>query len=108
MQQHTQENSLACRFVYLDKNGNGQADPGEPIVDGPLTVEADSLIELVVAGSIPVTALEDEQYQIELTATGTDLKLDTLGVENTNGPQTLLSTISIVEPRVFGRCCTRQ
>ena len=88
---------LADLAIYIDKNGNGQADPGEPIVDGPLTVEADSLIELVVAGNIPSTALEDEQYQIELTATGTDLQLDTLGAENSNGPQTQLSTITIVD-----------
>jgi len=56
--------------IYHDLNGNGVADPGEPIITETLSVEPGALFELVVAGSVPNTALEDTTYDIELTATG--------------------------------------
>jgi len=94
--------SLENLMIFLDKNGNGQADPGEPLVNEPFNVQAGSLVELVIAGNIPRTALEGEQYEIEISASGTEIEQDALGIEDTNGPQTLSSTITIVDGAFIG------
>ena len=55
--------------VYLDVNGNGIVDAGEPRVGETVTVAPGGVVELVIAGSVPGEALEGERYALALRAT---------------------------------------
>jgi uncharacterized repeat protein (TIGR01451 family) len=57
--------------VYLDDNNNGQPDPGESVVTGPVNVAAGDQVNLVVALAVPTNAANGSTLSTELTATPT-------------------------------------
>lgn len=57
--------------VYIDNNNNGQPDPGEPLITGPISISAGDQVNLVVALPIPTDATDDpasNTYTTKLTA----------------------------------------
>ncbi len=74
-------------FLIHDINGNGIADAGEPVISETPRIEPGNIIELVVAGNIPSTAIVDEQYQVGVSAVG----------NNANQPLNATTTITIVD-----------
>jgi uncharacterized repeat protein (TIGR01451 family) len=42
--------------LFRDANGNGQLDPGEPAINGPIAVNADEVVHVIVKVFIPVNA----------------------------------------------------
>jgi uncharacterized repeat protein (TIGR01451 family) len=61
-------NTLWRNVLYLDSNGNGIADTGEPIITGPIAVTAGQQINLVVKEFVPANAPRDARDVITLTA----------------------------------------
>ncbi|PWQ99958.1 DUF11 domain-containing protein [Leucothrix pacifica] len=57
--------------VYYDQNNNGQPDPGEPLVTGPIAVPAGEQANFVVALPIPTDAADGSVHTSELTAVST-------------------------------------
>lgn len=58
------------RTIYLDSNGNGVVDPGEPIVASTGTINADQSKKFVVAVSVPGSASNGTTDTMTVTATG--------------------------------------
>lgn len=56
-------------LVYLDTNGNGQIDAGEPQITGSVPVTGESDLALLVKVFAPVTAPFGSVYQTSITAT---------------------------------------
>lgn len=56
--------------IYEDTNGNGIPDPGENIVTS-VTLNINETVSLVVAATIPVTAINNDSDGFTFTATGT-------------------------------------
>jgi uncharacterized repeat protein (TIGR01451 family) len=54
--------------IYQDSNGNGKIDAGEPLVTGPLSVAAGSVINLLVKVTIPAMAPPGANAQVSLRA----------------------------------------
>ena len=84
--------------VYLDDNNNGQPDPGEAIVTGPVSVPAGDQVSLVVALAVPTTAANGSTLTTELTATSTggatvaDIGTNVDGTDGTNDDEVTVST----------------
>ncbi len=55
-------------MLYVDSNSNGVVDPGEPIVDSEITVEAGESISLVVTGILPTELLGNDEVEVLLFA----------------------------------------
>jgi uncharacterized repeat protein (TIGR01451 family) len=57
--------------VIEDLNGNGRADPGEPVIPqgGAITLAAGQAMSLLITGTVPATALVGQSAQIVLTGT---------------------------------------
>ena len=75
--------------VVQDVNGNGVADPGEPVIaqGGGITLAAGQSVNLLLTGVVPATALPGQSAQVTLTATSplqgaTASNTDTLNVVN--------------------------
>ena len=75
--------------VVQDVNGNGVADPGEPVIaqGGSITLAAGQSVNLLITGTIPATALPGQSAQVTLTATSqlqgaTASNTDTLNIVN--------------------------
>jgi uncharacterized repeat protein (TIGR01451 family) len=73
--------------VVEDMNGNGVADPGEPVLPagGVLSLAPGAAMNLIVAGQVPVTASAGQLAQLRLTAVSqvqgaTASNLDTIAV----------------------------
>lgn len=54
--------------LYLDSNGNGILDPGEPAITAPISVTAGQNLHLIVKDFSPAGAGYGAQHQITLTA----------------------------------------
>jgi len=83
--------------VYLDENNNGQPDPGEPVVTGPVSIPAGEQVSLVVALAVPTTAANGSTLATELTATSTNgaTVVDTgANVDGTDGTNDDVITVS--------------
>ena len=84
--------------VYLDDNNNGQPDPGEAIVTGPVSVPAGDQVSLVVALAVPTTAADGSTLATELTvsstngATVTDIGANVDATDGTNDDTVTVST----------------
>lgn len=75
--------------VVQDLNGNGVADPGEPVIPqgGGITLTSGQSVNLLVTGKIPATAAPGQSAQVVLTATSqlqgaTASNTDTLNTVN--------------------------
>ncbi|MBU6437230.1 MAG: DUF11 domain-containing protein, partial [Betaproteobacteria bacterium] len=75
--------------VVQDVNGNGVADPGEPVIaqGGGITLATGQSVNLLITGTIAATALPGQNAQLTLTATGqlqgaTASNTDTLNIVN--------------------------
>ncbi|MDR3454541.1 MAG: hypothetical protein P4L96_17370 [Rhodoferax sp.] len=57
--------------IVQDTNGNGVADPGEPVLSsgGTVTLAPGVMLNLLVMGTVPVTASAGQAAQIRLSAT---------------------------------------
>jgi len=60
--------TLADLAVFLDVNGNGIADAGEPRITRTPRVAPGDAIDLVVAGTVPPRAMQGERYALALQA----------------------------------------
>ena len=54
--------------IYLDSNGNGLADAGEPEITGDITLTAGEVAEIVMEVAIPNTAVSGNTLGVILTA----------------------------------------
>ncbi|ASJ76599.1 DUF11 domain-containing protein [Granulosicoccus antarcticus] len=54
--------------IFHDINGNGIADPGEPLLSDTRLVAPGEFVEVVIAGSIPTLSLDGERFDIEFVA----------------------------------------
>ncbi|PID46062.1 MAG: hypothetical protein CSB47_05980 [Proteobacteria bacterium] len=83
--------------VYLDKNNNGQPDPGEPEVTGPVSVAAGEQANFVVALPIPTDAANGSTHKSELTAVSAKgAEVTDIGdnEDSTNGTNDNTATVS--------------
>ncbi len=55
-------------LLYLDSNGNGQIDAGEPVISGPIAVTAGQIVHLLVKDISPTGAVNGAQNRTTLTA----------------------------------------
>jgi len=84
--------------VYLDDNNNGQPDPGEAVVSGPVSIPAGDQVSLVVALPVPTTAADGSILTTELTAVSTngatveDIGADVDSTDGTNDDTVTVST----------------
>lgn len=84
--------------VYLDDNNNGQPDPGESIVTGPISIPAGDQVSLVVALAVPTAAANGSTLDTDLTATSTngatvtDTGANADGTDGTNEDEVTVST----------------
>lgn len=87
--------------VVLDVNGNGRADPGEPVIanGGTVTLAAGAAAGLLVTGQAPGTAVPGQTGQILLSVASqlqgaSASNTDTLSLTNGAAVQVTLSTAS--------------
>ena len=72
--------------VYLDVNGNGQADAGEPELLETAELKPGESVALVVTGSVPAGQNPDDELRLEVSATSledsaiTDVRQDVITV----------------------------
>ncbi|MGQ7845576.1 hypothetical protein ACUNV4_13920 [Granulosicoccus sp. 3-233] len=52
--------------VHHDTNGNGIADPGEPLLTDTTTLPPGGVFQLVIVGSVPTDSRQGETFRIEL------------------------------------------
>ncbi len=86
--------------VYHDENGNGQPDPGEPVLaPGDLVdVAAGEIMNVVVALAIPTDAVSGDEFSAKVTATAAsgavleDVGVDGDGADNTVDDVATVST----------------
>ena len=66
----TTDSDFSARNIQVlqDLNGNGLADSGEPVVNGPISLVPGERFDLVVVGSVPSDIAEDQSSGIELSA----------------------------------------
>ena len=83
--------------VYLDQNNNGQPDPGEPLVTGPISVPAGEQVNFVVALPIPTDAADGSTHTSELTIVSTNgATVEDVGadIDDTDGTVDNTATVS--------------
>lgn len=54
--------------IYLDVNGDGQVNPGEPEISETQLIQPGERIQVVVAGVVPAQAALGQQYAVRLTS----------------------------------------
>ena len=55
--------------IYLDENGDGQVNPGEPLLTQTKTLLPGEQIKVVVVGMVPAGAKDGDQFIVNLTST---------------------------------------
>lgn len=87
--------------IYLDENGNGLADPGEPLITD-VTLEAGETAEIVVAAQVPNTATSGQTLGTILSANSANGTPITDGGANADGiGSTNQDMITITEDAVL-------
>ncbi|HPQ97255.1 MAG TPA: carboxypeptidase regulatory-like domain-containing protein, partial [Thiolinea sp.] len=87
--------------IYLDENGDGQVNPGEPEITETTLMQPNDRIQVIVAATMPVNATAGSQYGIRLITTSvndpgvTDSDIDTASV--TDGAIIRISRVSDVD-----------
>ena len=84
--------------VYHDQNGNGQPDPGEPVLaPGDLVdVAAGDVLNVVVALAIPTDAVSGDEFSAKLTTTtASGAVVDDIGVDG-DGTEATVDDVATV------------
>ncbi|MGB1309679.1 MAG: hypothetical protein ACPG47_00640 [Leucothrix sp.] len=81
--------------VYVDSNNNGQPDPGESIVTGPVNVPAGDQVSLVVALAVPTSAVGGTTLSTELTATSANTTVTDSGANSDSLDGTNDDTVTV-------------
>ena len=74
--------------IYVDENGDGLVNPGEPLISNTDTLKPGEQIEIVVVGNVSPASVNGDQYNIEVATTSTtdsnvqDIGLNTVTISD--------------------------